>query len=88
MSYLELTFRLILVAIAYIGAVALPYWVPLICLVLLSMRFRAWEAVGVGIVMDFLWVPAYGAFPMPLFTVITIVILWMFEPLRSEFLLS
>lgn len=88
MSSLELVLRGVLVVIAYVGAVMLPYWVPLMCLVLLSLRFRAWEAIGVGLLMDFLWVPASASVPLPVFTVITIIILWMFEPLRSEFLLA
>lgn len=75
--------RIVVAAIGFLGAIFAPWWVPATCIVLLSIRFRAWEAVLLGLLMDLLWLPAGG---LPLFTAFAIVVVWIFEPLRSEFL--
>lgn len=75
--------RIVVAIIGFLGAIFLPWWVPAICIVLLSIRWRAWEAVLLGLLMDLLWLPAGG---FPLFTIGAIAVVWAFEPLRSEFL--
>jgi hypothetical protein len=76
-------FRVIVAVIGFLGAIFWPWWIPAICIVLLSLRFRAWEAIALGVFMDLLWLPAGG---WPLFTLGAIAVVWIFEPLRSEFL--
>ena len=75
--------RISVAVIGFLGAIFAPWWIPAICIVLLSVRFRAWEAILLGVLMDLLWLPAGG---LPLFTIGAIVCVWIFEPLRTEFL--
>lgn len=78
------------ITIALIGIIAVlcaPPWVPLVCIVALSVRYRAWEAILIGAFMDFAWLPSGTAIhSLPLFTMAAIVIVWGFEPLRAQFL--
>jgi hypothetical protein len=54
---------------------------------ILAVRFRAWEVLAVGALVDLLWLPA-GLTPLPLFTLAALILVWGLEPLRNEFLLS
>lgn len=79
--------RLLLALAALFGAFAAPFWVPLLCMVLLSLRFSAWEVPLLGLLVDLLWLPSVGFLtPFPYFTVGGILIVLLFEPLRREFL--
>lgn len=81
--------RVVLFLAALLGAFFAPFWVPLLCMILLSLRFRAWEALFIGLLMDLLWLPSVGFFnPFPYFTVGAIILVWIFEPVRKEFLIS
>jgi hypothetical protein len=62
-----------------------PPWLVLVPMALLSMRFRAAEVILIGLFADFLWSPGLQ---LPLFLIASIVIVWAFEPLRKELLLS
>lgn len=87
MSSRDNTVRVVLVIIALFGALVAPFWVPLVCIVLLSLRFRAWEVPLLGLGIDFLWLPSVGLIhPFPVFTVCSIILVWALEPLRREFL--
>lgn len=75
-----------IVIAAFLSAVfALP-WITFLALVLLALRFRAWEVPVIGLAMDFLWLPGSFMLPLPLFTLAALVIVWGLEPLRSELL--
>lgn len=68
---------------AFIG---LP-WLTAFCIIALTIRYPAWEAIALGLLMDLLWLPgtiSLEAFPF--FTIGTIIIIWLFEPLRNQFL--
>ena len=84
--------RIIVAAIGFIGVVFLPPWVPLLCIVLLAVRFRAGDAILIGAFMDLTWLPSGMIFSsihtLPLFTVAALLIVWGFEPLRAQFLVS
>ena len=70
------------------GALAVlfgPAWLPVVPMVLLSIRFRAWEAMVLGLFMDFMWLPWFG---VPMFLILSIILVWIFEPLRKELLLA
>lgn len=81
------TIRIGLAAVGVFGAIFLPPWIPLGAMTLLAIRFRAWEVLGIGLLIDFLWLPAGLLFPLPLFTLAGIIIVWGLEPLRAEFLI-
>ena len=78
--------RSFLIALATFGALFGPWWLPIIAVILLSIRFRAWEVLCIGLVCDFLWLPSGAYWPYLLFA--SIIIVWAFEPLRNELLLS
>jgi hypothetical protein len=76
--------RIAVAVIGFLSAIFLPWWIPVICIIILALRWRAWEAIFLGVFMDLLWLsPGVG---LPLFTIFAIAIVWVFEPLRNEFL--
>jgi len=80
-------FRIVVAVIGFAGALWAPWFVPAICIFLLALRFRAWEAIALGVFMDLLWLSPESLFHgLPLFTIGSILVVWAFEPLRSEFL--
>ncbi len=78
--------RVLLGGIGFWGALFAPPWVPVLCIVLLSLRTSAPEAIILGFMMDMLWLPTVGFSSLPLFTIASIIIVWGLEPLRHEFL--
>ena len=88
MSYLSrIRIRWFLSALGFSGAVLAPAWVPLVAMVLLALRYSAWEILGIGLLVDLLWRAAGVSFAhLPLFTLIALILVWGLEPLRSEFL--
>jgi hypothetical protein len=79
--------RIVIAAIGFVGAVFWVWYIPAISIVLLSLRFRAWEAIALGVFMDLLWLSPGGGFHgLPLFTIFAIIVVWLFEPLRTELL--
>ncbi len=80
--------RVALIVAAIAGALCAPLWVPLSCMLALSVRYRAVEVPFIGLCVDLLWLPSVGwAHPLPLFTILGVALLWLFEPLRRELLL-
>jgi len=79
--------RIAIAALGFLGAIFFPPWIPVICIILLSLRFRAWEAIFIGLLVDLLWrAPEAGWQIVPFFTIGAIIIVWALEPLRREFL--
>ncbi len=85
MSYPIINIRFFLVIIALSGALFAPWWVPLLCMVFLTLRYASWEVPLIGLLIDLLWLPAEGN-ALPLFTIIGITLVWIFMPLRKQFL--
>lgn len=82
-----IAFRTIVTALGAIAAVLLSPWITAVCIVVLAVRFRAIESIALGALLDFLWLPHDTIATMfPLCTIAALVIVWGFEPLRSEFL--
>lgn len=80
-------FRTIVTLVGVFAAIAVSPWVTAVCIVLLAVRYRALEAIALGALLDFLWLPHDTALTMlPLCTLTALVIVWGFEPLRMEFL--
>ena len=66
-------------------------WVPALCVLFLALRYRAWEAIVLGLLLDLTWQPfpavAGGFFHLiPIFTISSVLVIWALEPLRSQFL--
>jgi hypothetical protein len=75
------------IALALIGFLSAIVGWPLLtaaCILALSLRYRAYEVLVIGLLADFLWQPA-GAH-IPYFTLGALVAVWIFEPVRTEFL--
>ncbi len=79
-------FRLAIAAIGFIGGFIAPPWIPMLCIVVLALRFRATEAIVLGLLIDVLWLPAGFPAALPVYTILAVVIVWGLEPLRLEFL--
>ncbi len=82
-----IAFRTTVSIVGAIGAIFLYPWVTAVCIALLAVRFRAIEAVGLGVLLDMLWLPHDTLLTMlPLCTIVALIVVWGFEPLRLEFL--
>ena len=81
--------RILITLFAIISVFTLPSWVGVVCIILLALRYRAWEAVLIGALIDFVWLPSgTGIHVLPIFTILALVVVWGLEPLRAQFLLS
>lgn len=73
-----------------IGALSAAFFSPVVAalaVVILAVRYRAWEAVMIGAVMDILWLPYDSLlYSVPWCTCTAALLVWGFEPLRREFL--
>ena len=78
--------RVIIAVVGVLGALFAPPWLPLISMGILALRFRPWEVFAIGILVDFLWLPGAFFYPLPLFTIAAIALVWGLEPLRKEIL--
>ncbi|OGG52615.1 hypothetical protein A2851_00365 [Candidatus Kaiserbacteria bacterium RIFCSPHIGHO2_01_FULL_53_29] len=89
MSYLRTNVRAALGLAAFLCAFFAPWWIPLVFMTLLALRWRAWEVPLLGLAMDLLFLPTIGlVYPIPFFMLFGLGIVWVFEPLRAQFLIS
>lgn len=79
--------RLCIAIAATLSAFVAPPAVTLIFMLVLSLRYAAWEVLFIGFLVDCLWFPQSAGF-FPLFTFAGIVLVWALEPLRKEFLMQ
>lgn len=76
-----------LLALAGVGAALVaPPWVALVCIVVLALRYAAWEALFIGLMIDLAWLPIVSLHQIPVYTLLAIVIVWGLGPVRSRFL--
>lgn len=80
--------RTLLGLAAFLSTLFLPVWFALVFMMLLTLRWRAWEVLMLGLWIDFLWLPAGFFSPIPLYTLIALALFVMFEPLRRELLFT
>jgi len=83
--------RISIAIIGFLGIALAPWWIPALCMILLSLRWAALEAVLIGVFMDLIWqgsgmLTSTSWHTWPLFTLFGIALLWGFEPLRRRFL--
>ncbi len=77
--------RTILAAAMFVGALTM-WWVGALFALALSLRYRAWEVVLYGVLLDILWLPSNFFFGIPVATCASLILVWGFEPLRRQFL--
>ena len=79
--------RLFLALAGFISIFAFAWWVTMLFVVALAVPYRAWEAILIGVLLDIVWLPSgVLVHEFPLGTLASIIIVWILEPLRSEFL--
>ncbi|RJQ35461.1 hypothetical protein C4568_00950 [Candidatus Parcubacteria bacterium] len=78
-----LVLRITIAVMGFLAAIVLNPWVPAIAIIALAFLFRAWEALLLGLFIDLVWSPVSY---LPVFTIGAIIIVWVFEPIRKEFL--
>ncbi len=62
-----------------------PPWLPLILSGILTLRYRAWEVIGVGLLIDLLYLGPAGFYGVPLpATMLLGLALIGFEPFRRQ----
>jgi hypothetical protein len=79
--------RLLLTIVGFASAIFGSPWLTALCIIALVIRYPAWEAILLAFMMDLMWLPSepsLGAFPY--FTVVSILLVWVLEPLRMRFL--
>jgi hypothetical protein len=76
-------FRIAIAVMGFLSAIVLNPFVPAIAILALAFLWRAWEALFLGLFIDLLWLPAGH---IPYFTIGAILIVWIMEPIRREFL--
>lgn len=86
METLKQSARFLIALAGFLGVLFAPPYVPLICMLLLSLRFRAWETLLIGFFMDMVWLPHAPFHAFPLYTCTAIVMVWALEPLRLQLL--
>ena len=92
MSFLPVASIRIALGVAGIaGALIVAPWVTLLVMIILALRYRAWEVLILGLLVDLLWFTpgsVEGFTLLPLFTFAGLALVWGFEPLRREFLIE
>ena len=80
--------RYIFVASCIFGIVIFPPWIPLIAMGVLSLFFRSWEVIFIGLFADFVWLSGGLGAAWPLFTIASLILAWGLEPLRNELFMA
>ncbi len=62
-----------------------PWWVPVVCMVVLAIRYPAWEAPLIGLCIDLVWLSG-GSVSVPIFTIGAVLGVWLLTPLRNQLL--
>jgi len=71
----------------FCAVIAAP-WVTLLVMIILALRYRAWEVLVLGLLVDLLWFPGLSQGVFPLFTLAGLALVWGLAPLRREFLIE
>ncbi|MFZ2886821.1 MAG: hypothetical protein WA021_03310 [Minisyncoccia bacterium] len=84
-------FRTLFTLALFASVVFAPWWIALAFAVALSLRWRAWEVVIAGVLFDMLWLPSLSFSSwdtVPLGTILSLVLILVFEPLRRQLLIG
>lgn len=77
--------RALIAGITYGAAFFASPWIVLIGAGVLSARWRAWEVIVLGLIVDLLYVPLGGFLGVPFpATLSALIIVWGMEPFRRE----
>jgi hypothetical protein len=89
MSFLGSNTRLVLAVLLFLSVIFTPIWVSAIIALALALRFRAWEVVVAGLLVDLMWMPTSVSIPgaLPIATLTALALVVVFEPLRRHLLI-
>ena len=85
-SHPETIVRVLLAILGFAGALFAPWPFPVLCMILLSLRFAAWEVPLIGFFIDMMWLPG-NHFMIPYFMIFGIALVWLASPVRRQLLL-
>ncbi len=83
--------RIFLGAASFASVIFAPWWLVFFCILLLCLRFQAWEVILVGIFMDLYWMPSSiftSLYALPLATLVAVLLIFGLEPLRRQLLVG
>ena len=80
--------RLLLAILGIVFVFIAPPWLTAMCILALSLRWRAWEVLLIGACADILWFPGTFSYGIPVVTLFSLVVLIILEPLRNELLVD
>lgn len=68
--------RAVIIGVAIAGVFFAPFWVPLFLTGILALRYFAWEAILVGVLIDLLYAPhaVFMGVPIPATLVMFVVV--------------
>lgn len=78
--------RVFISIVGFLSALFGVPWLTALCILMLAVRYPAWEVIVLGLCVDFLWLPSASAFAVPYFTIGSLALVWLLEPLRMQFL--
>lgn len=78
--------RVALGALTFISGLFFPWYITLVFAVAVSVRYPAWELVGIAVILDLFWMPASLPYAFPYMTLSALALLMVFEPLRKQLL--
>jgi len=78
--------RVALGALMLVSGLFLPWYVTLVWALALCLRYRAWEVVGIAVMLDLFWMPTSLPLAFPYMTLCALALLAVFEPLRKQLL--
>ena len=86
--YIRVMLRAFIGGISFASVLFAPPWVPIIGVGILALRFRAWEILFLGAMIDIIYVPPGGIYGVPIpATLIALVLLSGLEPFRKKLLI-
>jgi hypothetical protein len=91
MSFRGNFIRLGVAALMFLSVFFAPPFITAIFAFALAVRWRAWEVIAAGVLMDLLWLPNSIGFSLdhlPAASLISIVLVFGLEPLRRQLLLG
>ncbi|MEK7509881.1 MAG: hypothetical protein AAB605_04190 [Patescibacteria group bacterium] len=83
------TARVLLALAALVSVFVGPWWATLILALALCLRYRAWEVIGLGLLMDLLYMPfpfVLSVETLPWGTIVALILVFGLEPFRRRLL--
>lgn len=80
-----MSLRILFAGAMFVGAL-FAWWVGALFALALALRYRAWEVVLFGALLDIVWLPQGALYGVPVATCVALIVVWALEPLRRQFM--